>query len=111
MISRVWRAAASTEGANAYREHFSRRVLPHLERIAGFSGVRLLERELDGEVEVLVMTLWQSPDAVRAFAGTDIETAVVEPEARAVLSRYDTVASHYAVVIDAERDGREELRP
>jgi heme-degrading monooxygenase HmoA len=76
------------------------RVLPDLRRIAGFSGAYLFEREQDGEVGVLVMTLWDSLDAVRAFAGTDIDAAVVEAEARAVLARYDPMVSHHTVVVD-----------
>jgi heme-degrading monooxygenase HmoA len=100
VICRIWRATATPVGATAYREHFSKRVLPELRRIDGFACAYLLERQRDGEVEVLVMTLWESLDAVRAFAGTDIEAAVVEPEARAVLARYDTVVSHHTVVVD-----------
>lgn len=100
MICRIWRAAASPDGAKAYREHFTKSVLPNLGRIEGFSGAYLLEREGDEEIEVQVMTLWHSLDAVRAFAGSDMDNAVVEPEARALLARYDTVVSHHTVVID-----------
>ena len=99
MICRIWRAAASPEGATAYRAYFSGAVLPHLRRVAGFSGADVLEQEQDGEVALQVMTLWDSLDAVRAFAGADIETAVVEPAARAVLSHYERTVSHHTVVI------------
>jgi hypothetical protein len=34
---------------------------------------------------------------MRAFAGTDYETAVVPPEARALLLRFDERSAHYAV--------------
>ena len=43
------------------------------------------------------MTLWDSLDAIKAFAGDDIGTAIVEPEARAVLSDFDSFADHYEV--------------
>ena len=101
MICRIWRAAASPEGAKAYRAHVSQVVLPHLRRLAGFSGAYVLEREQDGEVELQVMTLWGTLEAIRAFAGSDIGTAIVEPEARAVLARYDRTVSHHTVVITA----------
>jgi len=45
--------------------------------------------------------MWQSLDAVRAFAGADIEAAVVEPEARAVLASFDSRVSHYTIGINA----------
>lgn len=38
--------------------------------------------------------------AVSGFAGTDIEGAVVEPAARAVLSSWDEQVVHYDVVVD-----------
>jgi hypothetical protein len=44
-----------------------------------------VRRELDDKVEFLVLTRWQSLAAIRAFAGADIEKAVVEPNAVAAL--------------------------
>ena len=39
-------------------------------------------------------------DAVRAFAGDDYEQAIVEADARRVLSRWDQRVSHHEVAID-----------
>jgi heme-degrading monooxygenase HmoA len=50
-----------------------------------------------GEIEFLVMTLWDSMDAIRKFAGDEPESAVVEPEAREALSDYDDFVRHYEV--------------
>ena len=36
------------------------------------------------------------------MAGEDYEQAVVEPEARALLSRFDERSEHYEVVIDRQ---------
>ena len=46
------------------------------------------------------MTLWNSTDAIAAFAGPDIGVAVVEPRAKAVLARADDFATHYEVAIE-----------
>ena len=43
------------------------------------------------------LTLWESLDSIAAFAGNDIATAIVEPEARAVLADFDDFAGHYEV--------------
>jgi hypothetical protein len=40
---------------------------------------------------------------VRAFAGEDYELAVVPPEARALLTRFDERSRHYEVL--AKKDG------
>jgi hypothetical protein len=45
------------------------------------------------------MTLWDSMEAIQAFAGPRLERAVVEPEARATLLHYDIAVQHYEVLI------------
>ncbi|SRR5258706_6484670 len=98
MIARTWRGVEeSNEKARAYLRHLEDKVLPALQKIPGHRGVRVLRREDSGRVEVLVMTFWDSMDAVRRFAGADPERAVVEPEARAVLADFDDFVRHYEV--------------
>lgn len=98
MIARLWRgAAADRRNADAYVRHLRTRVVPELSGIPGYREVRLLRREEGGRTEFLVMTLWDSMDAIRRFAGENPERAVVEPEARAVLAHYDDFVRHYEV--------------
>lgn len=42
-------------------------------------------------------------DAIRAFAGDDVESAVVEPEAVAALVSFDRTVQHYEVVQETTR--------
>ena len=72
-------------------------VFPSLKRLAGHRGAWLLRRQVDDQTEFLALTLWESLDSIRAFAGDDITTAIVEPEARAVLADFDDFAHHYEV--------------
>lgn len=103
MVVRAWRGQATPDHAPAYAKHAVERVFPELSRIDGHRGAYLLRRS-DGEtVEFLVLTLWESMDAVRRFAGPSPERAVVEPEAQAVLSRFDDFVRHYEVVHDTVR--------
>lgn len=83
--------------ADLYRRHFRRNVRPQIEALPGFAGAWLLERTENGEVEFLAVTHWQSLDAIKAFAGPDVSRAKVEPQARAVLDRFETSATHYAI--------------
>ena len=76
-----------------------------LEQLAGFRGLYLLRRRGLEESEFLVLTLWDSMDAVHAFAGDQPERAVVEPEARAALVRFDDTVSHYEVLAAPEVAG------
>ncbi len=98
MIARVWTARTAPVRVPLYAEHLRARVLPELRVLDGSAGASLLRRDADGGVEIVVVTRWRSLDAIRAFAGQDVETAVVEPEAAALLTRYDTRVRHYEIV-------------
>jgi heme-degrading monooxygenase HmoA len=97
MIARIWRGRAEGANAAAYHRHFTETVVPELKALAGHEGAWLLRREVEGQTEFLAVTLWESLDAIRAFAGAAVETAIVEPQARAVLSNFDDFARHYEV--------------
>src|ERR1035437_1833852 len=101
MLIREWRGRASLSNADAYPEHCRTTVLPDLRAVPGFMGAWLSRRELDGEVEFLVLTWWQSIEAIRGFAGTDIAKAIVEPGAMAALCAFDATVRHYEVIEDA----------
>ena len=98
MILRAWRGYAAATEPQAYPRHLLHSVRPKLERMAGFRGLYLLRHRGLEEIEFLVLTLWDSMEAVHAFAGDQPEVAVVEPEARAALVRFDDTVRHYEVL-------------
>jgi heme-degrading monooxygenase HmoA len=100
MIARVWMAHTTPGHVHAYAVHFRTRVLPQLRSLAGYAGAWLLRRDANGETELIVVTRWRSKDAVRAFAGDDVDAAVVEDAAAALLSRFDVRVRHYEIVAD-----------
>ena len=67
-------------------------------QVAGFIGAHLSRRYLNEKIEFLVLTKWQSMDAIRAFAGKDIGKAVVDPGAVEALVDYDKRVQHYEVI-------------
>jgi heme-degrading monooxygenase HmoA len=101
MVERVWFArAADRANAAAYAGYFRRVVVPELTAVRGYLGAKLLQRDRDGGVEVLVVSRWESLDAIRAFAGDDINRAVVHTEAAALFADYDRSVRHYEVVAE-----------
>jgi heme-degrading monooxygenase HmoA len=100
MIVRIWRGLATAVNACHYRRHAIEGVFPSLARLPGHRGAHLLTRETDGQVEFLAVTLWDSIDSVKTFAGENPEIAVVEPEARAVLSDFDDFVRNYQLAHD-----------
>ena len=99
MIARVWSGAASAANAGAYVAHLHAHVFPELTRIAGHRGAYVLRRPAAAGVAFTVITLWESIDAIRAFAGDDAEAAVVPAGARALLSSWDERAVHWEVAL------------
>ena len=97
-IVRMWKARATPEKSAEYIDHATRKVFPALQAIEGHRGACLLRRVVAGAVEIVVLTLWESMEAVRRFAGAEPEKAVVEPEARTVLSDFDESVTHFEVV-------------
>jgi heme-degrading monooxygenase HmoA len=105
MIARVWSAQTTPTQAPAYVDHLRNQVLPTLRKLQGYAGVMLLERPTDGAVEVLVITFWQSVDAIQGFAGADLEQAVVAEEAIGLLAQFDRRVRHYEVLVN-DQHGR-----
>jgi len=98
MIGRLWHGWTTHENADAYEALLRREVLPGIHRVPGYHGAYLLRRDAGTEVEFVTMTLFDSWDAVREFAGSDLEAAVVPPAARALLARFDARSVHYDVL-------------
>jgi mannose-6-phosphate isomerase-like protein (cupin superfamily) len=96
MIARRWRGwVDKPENADVYVAHFEGTVRPQLADTAGFVDA-MVERIEDnnGRTEIVVVTRWESMDAIRAFAGDDVNAAVVEAEARSVLADFDARVRH-----------------
>jgi heme-degrading monooxygenase HmoA len=105
MIARFWTAKTSQAQAPIYTDHLKNNVLATLREVDGYVGARLLERETDGGVEIVVITFWRSLDSVRKFAGDDIERAVVSDEIAHLLLCYDQRVRHYEVVVEDNVNG------
>ena len=95
MITRMWRGWTSEANADAYEHFLLTELFPTMRTIPGVLGADVLRREEDGEVGFVTLTRFESLDAIRAFAGDDFETPVLEPTARALVSHYEPRAHHY----------------
>jgi heme-degrading monooxygenase HmoA len=102
MILRMWRGQSTVEKADEYVQHATKNVFPALSAIEGYRGAYLLRRTHGETIEFAVLTLWESMEAIREFAGTPPDRAVVEPEARAALSSFDDSVAHFEIVIGPE---------
>src|SRR5262245_4991779 len=97
MIWRHWKGLAKSEEAENYIAHLQTDTFPGLSQIQGFVSASILRRPLDRGVEFLIITVWESLEAIRRFAGETAETAVVPPAVQVMMVEYDKQVSHYEV--------------
>jgi heme-degrading monooxygenase HmoA len=95
MITRMWRGWTAHEDADTYEQFLLRKLFPAMRSIAGFRGAEVLRREDGGETVFVTLTRFDSLEAIREFAGQAYGTPVLEPEARALLARYEERAEHF----------------
>jgi heme-degrading monooxygenase HmoA len=98
MISRLWRAIARVECAVAYIEHLQRETFPALRTLPGFRRATILHRPCNRGTEFLIVTEWESEQAVAAFAGDDVLAAVVPEKVQRMMVEFDTSACHYSTI-------------
>jgi heme-degrading monooxygenase HmoA len=95
MIARHWRGVAKAASAQAYVDHLRHDTFPALRKLEGFIDASILRRAVPDGVEFLVITHWDTLEAIAEFAGDDIEAAVVPPAVQAMMVDYDRTVRHY----------------
>ncbi|HSA92803.1 MAG TPA: antibiotic biosynthesis monooxygenase [Terriglobales bacterium] len=95
MIARIWHGYTSPQNADAYEQLLKTTILPGIHRVAGYRGAYLMRRDAGAEAEFITVTLWESMEAIQAFAGGERDAAVIPEPARKLLSRYDSRSVHY----------------
>ena len=98
MIARVWSGVAKPGSAEAYIEHLQTETFPALRRLAGFHDAQILRDDRDEGSVFVVMTWWKHTDDIVAFAGENIDHAVVPQAARDLLASFDEKVEHFQVV-------------
>ena len=95
MIERHWKGLCKPEKALHYLEHLIEETFNQLELIVGYKGARLLKRNTAEGVEFLVITFWDSLQAIREFSGDDLTVAIVPTVVSEMMISYDKLAIHY----------------
>ena len=96
--ARVWRGWVRTEDTAAYAAYVEETGVGEYRRTPGNEGAWVLTRDLgDGRTEIVALSIWESLEAVRGFAGDDLEAAVYYPEDDRYLVQREETVSHYEV--------------
>ena len=96
MIARFWTGSVRQADADVYADYIRETGFNEYAQTPGNRGAWLLRRDDGDRTEFITMSLWESVDAIKAFAGEDIEAAVLYPEDERYLVGESTV-THYDV--------------
>ena len=99
MIARIWRGAVRAEDADAYLSYLEETGFKEYRETPGNRGLLALRRIEGDRCGYVLLTLWDSIAAVKAFAGDDVGTAIFYPEDERFLVERDETSSHYDVVV------------
>jgi heme-degrading monooxygenase HmoA len=97
MIARIWRGAVAKADGDAYAEYMDETGMADYTNTPGNRGAWMLRRDVDDKTEFLMFTLWDSMEAIQAFAGDRPEVAVFYPDDDRYLVERDETVSHYDV--------------
>jgi heme-degrading monooxygenase HmoA len=100
MIARVWQGAVREEDGDRYLAYLDETGVAECRATPGNRGVTVLRRVSDGRAEFVFTSYWESMEAVRAFAGSDVERARYYPEDERFLLELDPHVRHYTVEVD-----------
>jgi heme-degrading monooxygenase HmoA len=103
VIARIWRGWTSREDAEAYVRYMREVAAPDSLGTPGNRGFSVLHRPAGDREEFLTISIWESLDVIKAFAGEDIEEAVFYPEDERYLVERELTVSHFEVEIATGR--------
>lgn len=97
MIARLWRGLTHAEHADEYLDYLQATGLKDYAATDGNRGVLVLRRTQDDKTEFLLISLWESLEAIQRFAGEGYENAVYYPEDARFLLELEPNVAHYEV--------------
>jgi heme-degrading monooxygenase HmoA len=100
LIARIWRGVTRAEHVDEYLDYLERTGLGEYRDTPGNVGVTALRRVIGDRAEFVLISYWESMDAVRAFAGEDPERAVYYPEDDRYLLEKTPTVDHFEVSVD-----------
>jgi heme-degrading monooxygenase HmoA len=99
MIARTWHGVTKASKADEYLDYLNKTGVPEYRSTKGNLGVYVLRRFEENQAHFLLLTMWESEDAIKGFAGSDIEKAKYYPEDEEFLLELEPAVTHYDVML------------
>jgi heme-degrading monooxygenase HmoA len=95
VIARVWQGAVPAHRGDAYAAYLDRTGVRDCRATPGNRGVLVLRHDAADRTEFVFISLWESMDAIRGFAGNDVDRARYYDEDRDFLLALEPTVRHY----------------
>jgi heme-degrading monooxygenase HmoA len=96
VVAREWKGRVASARADEYYQYLLGGVTK-IRSIPGSLGVEVMRRNEAGAVQYVVISYWESREAIKAYAGQDIEKPHHLPKDRELLLELPTRVLHYDV--------------
>lgn len=99
MIARQWVGETLASDADSYGKYLEETSVEEIRATKGNQGVWLMRRVHEGRAEFVVISLWDTSESIKAFAGPEYERSVYYPEDEKFLLKLDPLVRHYEVLV------------
>jgi len=99
MIGRIWKGVTKKEDTKRYLAYLKATGLKGYAATKGNLGTYVLTRQVGGNTEFLLLSLWRSMDDIKGFAGEEVEKAVYYPADKEFLLDMVSTVDHYEIAV------------
>jgi heme-degrading monooxygenase HmoA len=99
MIARIWKGVTKKEDTKRYLAYLKATGLKDYAKTKGNLGTLVLTRQVGGNTEFLLLSLWRSLDDIKGFAGKEVEKAIYYPADKDFLSDMVPRVDHYRIAV------------
>ena len=99
MIARTWHGITDASKADEYFNYLNKTGVTEYRATQGNLGVYVLRRIEGNKAHFLLLTLWESEEAIKRFAGSNMEQAKYYPEDEQFLLELEPTVTHYEVMV------------
>ncbi len=104
MIIRQWRGRTLPEKADDYEALMTKLAIPDYSRVAGLLAYYFTRNDQAEYTEFLLITHWESVEAIKQFAGEDYQKAKYYDEDKDYLLEFAEFVEHFEVFASSNPD-------
>ncbi|GAB1541304.1 hypothetical protein NUACC21_39750 [Scytonema sp. NUACC21] len=100
MVARMWHGRTPSAKSSEYAEHLYEAGIKKIRLIDGNKGVHVFRRTDDKVAEFYVISYWASREAIKKFAGEDIEKTSHLPRDKEFLLELEPKVKHFDLLVN-----------